>query len=80
MFSKSEDPYLWVDVQDADASSLHYFMNGVNLGAVEVTIIFTMFKIVTSFNISFHLTPGCEGVHHILSVCWFELPRGVCGH
>ncbi len=30
-------PYLWVDIQDTDASSFHYFMDGVNLGAVEVT-------------------------------------------
>lgn len=74
----SECLYLWVDIQNADASGIYYLMDGLDLSAIEVTIIFTVFQVPASFDISFHLIPGCEGIHHILSFWRFKLSRGVC--
>lgn len=63
--------YLWVGVQDADASSLNHLLDGVSLDSVQVAFVLSVFQIAPVLDVSFHLAAAGESKHATFSLTLF---------
>lgn len=52
--------HLWIDIQDAGASRRHHLVDGLHLGAVQVTVVLAMFQEPARFDVYLHLRPCGE--------------------
>lgn len=47
--------HLWVDIQDADLARLDHLVDGVDLGAIQVTVVLSVLQEATTLNVRLHL-------------------------
>ncbi len=70
--------YLWIDIQNANLAGIHNLMNGVDLGAIQVSVIFPVFKKTATFDVSFHLAARHKQVHLPRLLIHLGFTRCVC--
>lgn len=71
--------HLRVDVQDADLAGLDHLVDGVDLGAVQVTVVFAVLQEAATLDVRLHLGASHEQVHLPLLLIHFGLTGRVCG-
>lgn len=53
---------LRVDVQDAGAACIHYFMDRVDLGAIKVSVVLAVLQVTALLYVLLHLLPCNKAV------------------